>query len=309
MRATDEHPEARPAFVYPVLFFGVLSFSISAILVRFAGDMPGLAVAAWRTVFAVVMLAPYALPRIAPEVRRFTGRERLLIAGAGVMLGLHFVTWIESLYHTSVASASVIVSTTPLFLAVFGYWLLRERLSRRVVVSIVLAVTGTALIAWGDTLGPDRAEGALFGNGLALAAVLFQCFYMLVGRVVRQKTSWPAYVFPLYTCAALTTVAVALIRGVPLFGYDRSIYGLCALMALFPQLLGHGSFNFALKFFKAAFLGLLGLTEPVIASILAFFLFDEMPTPVALTGMTIVLLSVFAVIRSRRRTPLVEPEM
>ncbi len=307
MRATDDHHEARPAFVYPVLFFGILSFSISAILVRFAGEMPGLAVAAWRTAFAVVMLAPYALPRIGPELRRFTGREKLLIAGAGVMLGLHFVTWIESLYHTSVASASVIVSTTPLFLAVFGYLILRERLSRRVIVSIVPAVIGTALIAWGDTVGPDRVAGALFGNGLALAAVLFQCFYMLIGRVLRRQTSWAAYVFPLYTCAALTTAAVALIRGVPLFGYDLSLYGLCALMALFPQLLGHGSFNFALRFFKAALLGLLGLTEPVLASVLAYFLFDEMPTPLALTGMAIVLVSVFAVIRSRRRTTLAGP--
>ena len=308
MRAINDHQHARPPFVYPVLFFGVLSFSISAILIRFAGEMPGLAVATWRTVFAVILLAPYALPRIGEEVRRFTRRERLLIMGAGIMLGLHFVTWIESLYHTTVASASVIISTTPIFLAFFGYWLLRERLSRAVLVSLVLAVAGTALIAWGDMLGPHQFEGALLGNGLAFSAVLFQCFYMLIGRVVRQKTSWTAYVFPLYVGAAFTTLSVSLIRGVPLFGYDLSLYGLCALMALLPQILGHGSFNFALRYFKAAFLGLLGLTEPVIASLLAYFLFDELPTPIALAGMALVLVSVMYVLLVGRKSPVAPPE-
>ncbi|QXD15302.1 DMT family transporter [Rhodocaloribacter litoris] len=298
-----DHP-VRPPVVYPLLFFGLMSFSISPILVRFAAEAPGLAVAVWRTGLAVLMLAPFALPRIGAEVRAFTPRERLLIIVAGVMLGLHFVTWIESLYHTSVASASVILSVTPLLLGLFGYWLLGEPLTRRLVASILLAMTGTALIAWGDSVD-ERAVGSLFGNGLALAAACFQCFYLLIGRVIRRRTSWLAYVFPLYLVAALTTLATALLRGVSLLGYDPIIYVLCGLMALLPQITGHGSFNYALRYFTAALLGLLALTEPVIASWLAYLLFDEMPTGIALAGMVVVLVSV-AVVLIRRRPARVE---
>ncbi|GIV62464.1 MAG: hypothetical protein KatS3mg044_1330 [Rhodothermaceae bacterium] len=295
----DTRPRQRPGHVYAIVAAGLLSFSISPILIRFAGEAPGLAVAVWRTVFAVLMLAPFAWFRIGAEVRAFSGRERLLVGAAGVLLGLHFVTWIESLYHTSVASSTVILSVTPLLLAVFSYWWLGESFSSRLIVSIVLAMAGTALIAWGDSQDPS-ATTSLLGNGLALSAAFLQCFYLLIGRVIRRKTSWMAYVFPLYVVAAMTTLGVALWREVPLFGYDPVIYLLCALMAFFPQILGHGSFNFALRFVRATVLGLLALTEPVVASFLAFLLFEEMPSGVALSGMALVLFAV-AVVMIRQR--------
>jgi drug/metabolite transporter (DMT)-like permease len=103
---------------------------------------------------------------------------------------------------------------------------------------------------------------------------------------------WLAYVFPLYVVAGLTTVIAAYVGGVPLSGYPWSIYGLCVLMALFPQILGHGSFNYAVRFVPAAVLGLLGLLEPVGASILAIFLFAEVPGILAVVGMVLILAAV-----------------
>ena len=87
--------EPRPPRVFPILAFGLLSVMLSPILVRFAGAAPGMAVAVWRTVFAAVLLAPFAVPRIGPEVRQFSRREWVLVLGAGILLGLHFVAWIE----------------------------------------------------------------------------------------------------------------------------------------------------------------------------------------------------------------------
>lgn len=299
----------RPFAVFPILALGLLCFSSSPILVRFADDAPGLAIAVWRTIFAACLLAPVALPRIGAEVRAFTRRDVLMIGGAGVLLGLHFVTWIESLYHTSVASASVLVTMSPLFLALLGYVFLRERLSFPVVAGIVVAVLGAVLIGLGDAAAePVGGSAAWLGNSLALFAALLVSFYLLIGRVVRQKTSWLAYVFPLYCVVALTATVLALVMGTPLFGYEWGFYGLCSLMALGPQIVGHGSFNYAVRFFPAAILGLLSLVEPVGASVMAYLLFGETPGLLALVGMAVVLVAIaFSILYGRRRRSVPAP--
>ncbi len=282
-----------------MLALGLVSISISAILVRYATSAPGLALATWRTTFAALLLAPVALPRIKPDLSRFTRRDWLLIVAGGVFLGFHFIAWIESLYHTSVASASVLVTTSPLFIAVSGFIVLRERLTVRTVGAILVAVAGAVLIGLGDA-GDETFPNASWGNTLALLASLLVSGYLLIGRAVRQRVSFLAYLFPLYTVAALTILVVALVTGTELV-QPWPILGLCLAMAVFPQLMGHGSFNYAVKFLPAALLGLLSLLEPIIGAGLAYMLFDEVPGPLALVGMVVVLASVAVVFAPRLR--------
>lgn len=291
----------RPAVIYLVVGLGVISFMFSPILVRWASEAPGLTVAVWRTVLATLLLAPAAWWRIGPEVRTFGRRDVVLILGAGVLLGLHFIAWIESLYHTTVASASVLVATSPIFLVILGFWLLGERLSWKTVAAIGAAVGGAALLGIGDAQGIGVGPNPLWGNSLALLASLFASLYLLIGRVVRRQVSWLAYVFPLYTVAALTTLVAALAQGVPLLGYDLGFYGLCLLMAIGPQIIGHGSFNYALHFFPAALVGVLALLEPVGASVLALILFGEVPNGLAVAGMLVVLGAIAVVVWTERR--------
>lgn len=288
-----------PRRVWLALALGLASISISAILVRYGTSAPGLALAMWRTTFAALLLAPIALPRIGPDLRRFTRRDWGLILASGVFLGFHFIAWIESLYHTSVASASVLVTTSPLFIAVLGYVILRERLPLRTVLAIIVAVAGAVLIGVGDA-GDEAFPNAFFGNSLALVASLLVSGYLLIGRAVRQRVSFLAYLFPLYTTAALTILAAALVSGIDLT-QPWPILGLCLAMAVFPQLIGHGSFNYAVKFLPAALLGLLSLLEPIIGSGLAYVLFGEMPGPLALVGMVVVLASIAVVFVPRLR--------
>ena len=292
-----------PSRIYVVLSLGVLSFAVAPILVRWAGDVPGLAIAVWRTVTAAAVLIPAAAARSRPEMRRFSARDVLLIGTAGMSLGLHFIAWIESLYHTTVASASVLVTTSPIILAALGYVLLGERLRRETVLAIGAAVGGAGLIGWADAGGGMMGQGALLGNALALGGAVLVSAYLLIGRVVRQKVSWLAYVTPLYTVAALTALAAAWIKGVPLFGYSVRFYALCVGLALGPQVLGHGSFNYALQHVPAALVGMLALLEPVGASLLAYGLFGEIPPPASIAGMIVVLGAVALVVRRRESRP------
>ena len=289
--------ESTPRRAVIALVVGLVSLGLSPILVRYGTSAPGLALAVWRTTFAAVLLAPIALPRIGPEVRRFSRRDWGLILGSGFFLGIHFIAWIESLYHTSVASASVLVTTSPLFIAVLGYIVLKERLARRTVVAIVVAVAGAVLIGLGDA-GAETFPNATLGNSLALTASLLMAVYLLIGRAVRQHTSFLAYLFPLYATAAATILIVALVQGTPL-AQPWPILALCLAMAVLPQLIGHGSFNYAVKYVPAALLGLLTLSEPVVAAVLAFVLFGEVPGLLALVGIVVVLASIAVVFAPR----------
>jgi drug/metabolite transporter (DMT)-like permease len=298
-----------PPRIYVVLALGVVSFAFAPILVRWAGDVPGIAIAVWRTVTAAAVLVPAAVLRIGPEVRQFTRRDVVLILGAGVFLGLHFIAWIESLSHTTVASASVLVTTSPLILAVLGYLVLGERLSGTTVAAIGVAVGGAALIGWADAGTVVLGRGALVGNSLALGGAVLVSVYLLIGRVVRQKVSWLAYVTPLYAVAALTALGAAAVKGVPLLGYSWRFYALCAGLALGPQVLGHGSFNYAIQYVPAAIVGLLALLEPVGASALAYVFFDETPPPASVVGMIVVLAAVAVVVWRRDTQSTAEPEV
>jgi drug/metabolite transporter (DMT)-like permease len=287
-----------PLRVWVVLALGLAAFGSSAILVRYASEAPGLAIATWRTTFAVGIVTPLALAKAGPALRRLPGRDLALVAGAGVLLGLHFIGYIESLYHTSVASASVLVTTSPLFIAALGYVFLKERLAVRTVLVIGTAVLGGALIGLADARAGVFPR-AVFGNTLALTAALLFSAYLLIGRAVRQRMGFLVYLLPLYAAAALTCLVAALVQGVAL-AQPPAVLGLCLLMALGPQLLGHGSFNYAVRYLPAALLGLLSLSEPVVASALAFALFGEQPAPLALVGMALVLASI-AVVFARHR--------
>ena len=266
-----------------------MSISMSPILVRLAGDAPSVSLVVLRTFFSIVLLAPFAIKHEGRAMLNLSRRELIGILVAGVLLGTHFYVFFEAIRLTTVASATVFVSLTPIFLGILGFLFLKERLSGYVIIGIVFAVIGGIVIGYADSGEGVQAVNAPLGNLFALTACLMLSIYLLMGRVARQNISWLAYIFPLYTIASVSMIVVAVLTKAPLLGLDGRIYGLCILMAIFPQIVGHGSFNFAIKFFPAAILGLLSLTEPIGSTILAYFLFDELPSTWSFIGMGITL--------------------
>ena len=290
-----------PPRIVLALTAGVLSFVFAPILVRWANEAPGLTIAVWRTSTAALVLLP-GLAYVYDEVAAFSRTDWLLIGASGTALGAHFIAWIEALYHTSVASVSVLATTSPVFVAVLGYLVLKERLSWPVVAGIVVAVGGAALMGATDAGGIALGGSAWVGNLLALSAALLVSVYLLIGRAVRQHVSWLAYIIPLYTVAAVVTLGAALVQGAPLGGHAPVVYVCSIALALGPQVIGHGAFNFALQRVPAALVGMLALLEPVGASILALWFFGEAPGIWAAIGMVIVLAGVAFVIWYRSRS-------
>ncbi len=284
------------------LFIGVLAVSTGAIIVRFAGQagVASLAIAAWRMTFATLILAAPAWLRARGELGSLTRREVGLGVLSGVFLAGHFATWISSLSYTSVASSVALVSLYPLFAALFSTVWLRERLPSVVWSGVLVAVVGSALVAFGDASGGSPGANPLLGDALALAGAATGAGYFLLGRRLRVKLSLLAYVTLTYGTSAVGLVLLALAARVPLLGYSPQAYLLCLLLAIVPQLIGHTSFNWALRYLSATFVTVTVVGEPIGAALLALFVFAERPGWLTISGAALILVGIVLVSRGEK---------
>jgi len=264
------------------LVIGILAASTASTFIRLAqGEMLSLAIAAWRLTLASLILAPFALALRWQELRSLTRQEWLLALASGALLALHFASWITSLALTSVAASVVLVSTNPLFVGVASYFLFKERPGRAMVVGLIVAVAGSAVIGLGD-LG--QGQDSLVGDLLALLGGMAGAGYFLIGRRLRARLSLLGYVFPVYSTAAVLLMALALITGAPLTGHSTVTWLWLLLLALGPQIVGHSSLNWALRHLTATYVTLAALGEPIGSALLALLVLGEPPTLAALVG-------------------------
>ncbi len=272
------------------LGLGVLSLSWAALLIRFTAS-PSLAVAAGRMALSALVLTPVVVAA-RPPLSRSGAR---LAALAGSFLALHFALWTESLRLTTVASSVALVTTNPIFVGLLSWAVLGERPSRALWEGILLSVAGGLLIGWGDfALGGS----ALLGDMLALLGAVAASAYLLLGRRARQEGALLPYVALAYGVAALLLLAAAGGGGAlpPLPG-DWLWIG---LLAAGPQLLGHTSVNWALRRFPASAVAVAILGEPVGATLWAYLLFREVPSPLQGAGVALVLLGIVRALRGVR---------
>ncbi|MBL7165984.1 MAG: DMT family transporter [Dehalococcoidales bacterium] len=278
---------------YAVLALGVISVSFAAIFIRLA-EAPPLVIAAYRLCLASLVVAPTAWIRSRQELRGLSRKDVLLAVLSGGFLALHFGLWIASLSYTSVASSVVLVTANPIFVAIASYLLFRERVGRQAILGIVVCLVGAVLIGYGNwRLGPQP----LLGGVLALLGALAVAGYLLIGRRLRQNIGILSYTALTYSSAAVLLLVAALAFGHPLFGYSSTTYLMLVLLAVVPQLIGHTSLNWSLRFVSATLVTIAVLGEPVLATVLAFAILDEVPTLTEIIGGTLILSGIFVAFR------------
>ncbi len=274
VRASSERP-LPPGLV---LGIAVAAMSWGGPLVRFA-TAPALAVAAWRLLLSVAVIAVVlTLRRRWGDLVGLTAGDKGLAVAAGIFLAAHFWSWISSLYWTSVASSVVLVNTQPIFVALLSTLVLGERAGVRQWLGIGIAFAGAAVIGWGDS---GRGASALLGDVLAVAGALFASGYFVIGRRLRQRLDLWAYTGIVYGVAAVVlAAAVVLDPDVSLTGYPTTDWLVFAALAAVPMLIGHTGLNYALRFMPAFVVGLAILGEPVGATLIAWLVpaIGEPPT-------------------------------
>lgn len=272
-----------------ILSLGLLCVSSGSIFVRLSQEAPSLAIAFFRMFGASLLLSPvYWLARPANPISSWS--LQLL---AGCALALHFAFWIASLRFTSVAVSVLLVNTSPAIVATFSYLFLGERLTIRGVFGLVCSFLGGAVLMWNDL----NQFGDWRGSVLALSGAVMLAIYLLGGQRLRQDTSLTGYIYPTYLTAALLLAAIVLFTSTPILGFSWKTYFFLALLGLVPQCIGHTCYNWALRYLSATLVSTIILGEPVLATLLAWWMLGETIGPIVLLGACIVGLGIFTVSR------------
>ncbi|MER3554180.1 MAG: EamA family transporter [Meiothermus sp.] len=275
-----------------VLLGGVLALSFGSIFVRLATDAAGvkstgfsLVVSALRLSFAALILLPAWRGLRNVELKP---RAWLYAVLAGAFLALHFATWITSISLTSIAASVTLVNTNPVWVALLSWVWLRQVPKPLTLVGIALALVGGAVIALGSSSNPG--PNPALGSVLAVLGGLAASFYFLLGREAQHRGfGIGLYIAVAYGVAALVLLPLPLLFHTSYTGYPAQTYLWIALMALVPQLLGHTSLNWAVRWVAPVLVALVILLEPLGASLWAYLLFGELPGPPVLLGAAILL--------------------
>ena len=271
------------------LVTAVVAVSAGAILVRLS-DAPSSVAAFYRVLFTTLPLLPIAVWRYHGHFKRITPRDLAFAVCSGIALALHFAAWFESLAWTSVAASVTLVQAQPVFVALGAWLLLRERVTRRMVGGIVIAVTGMVTMSFGDLLGGVLVgPRPLYGNALALFGAVMAAGYVLAGRSLRQRIALIPYVVVVYSVCSVSLLGIVLVEGHTLTGYPPREWGLFIGLAIGPGLFGHTLFNWALAHLESSVVSVSLLGEPVGATILAVIFLSEAPTPLTVVGGVVIL--------------------
>jgi drug/metabolite transporter (DMT)-like permease len=292
--------DARDAPVPPMaaLAVAVLAVSTSAILVRWS-EAPSVVKAFYRVVFTAALVAPAAAARHGDDFRRLSRRDGAMAVVAGLALAVHFASWFESLNHTSVAASVTLVQTQPLFVAAGAYLLLSERVTRRTVAGIVVALVGAAAMSLGDAGGTATTGRALLGNSLAVLGAVTAAGYVLAGRSIRQRVSLFPYVTVVYVACAAALLVVVLARSYPLLDYPLREWLLFLGMAVGPGVFGHTVINWALEHVESSLVSVSLLGEPVGSTLLAMVLLAEVPSAATVVAGAVVLGGIYVTTTAR----------
>jgi drug/metabolite transporter (DMT)-like permease len=291
-----------------ILVVGVFAVSTAAIFIRLTMDAAGVSgvgfslfVSASRLAIASLLLLP-AWRNLQPS-QLSPGALRYAIA-AGICLAVHFGTWITSLSFTSIAVSTTLVTTNPVWVALFSWLWFKEKPTKLTILGIGVAFMGGVLIASGDVGVISAASNPLLGNVLALAGAWMASLYFLLGREAQQRgLGIGSYVVVAYSIGALVLLPLPLIFGTSYSGYPVAVYLYILLMAVASQVVGHTTLNWSVRWISPTLVTLAILFEPVSSSFLGYLIFNEVPGLLVLVGAVVLLGGVAIAVFGAREKP------
>ena len=277
-----------------VLVIGILGVSLAAIWIRLAVDLVSpdnkvgcsLFLSASRLIVAALIL----LPNSKIQLVQIKSTAFVYAIAAGVCLAVHFATWITSLSYTSIAASTVLVTTNPIWVGLFSWWWYKEKLTWRNIVGIAIASIGGIVLTTADSGAVSNYSNPGLGNILALIGAIMSSLYIIFGsQAQRRGLSIGHYIAIAYSTAALCLLPLPLLYDTSYLGYAPLVYLYILLMALMSQVIGHTSFNWAVRWISPTLISLSLLFEPVVASLVGAVVFKEIPTIGLLFGGVIIL--------------------
>ena len=264
-----------------LIFLGAFSLSFGGLIVKSFEGATLWQILFWRSLFFSFTVLIFLL--ISYKKKTFKAFKDSGLPGifGGIILSIGFCGYVFAMYNTTVANTNFIISLQILFLAIFGYFFLKEKISAITLTSIILAMTGVLLMV-GNSLTP----GELSGN---LAAFTMPITFAVLIMIVRKFPT--VDMVPAQFVAGICSCLIGYLLSSKIMISPHDIF-LGFVAGCFQVGLGFIFITTGARTTPSAMVGIIMLSESVLGPIWAFVFVSERPSMYGLIGGVIILFAV-----------------
>ena len=291
--------QRRPTLAYLALLVTIFAAAYGPIVIREAqgAGLPSVLIIAARLWLSSFILTPYVWRQLDGEFGRMTRRHWLILLVAGCLFALNLLALFFALEYTTVLMTGIMRRTGSLWTILLEISFLGAAFSRRVWIGLLLAVTGSMLVALASSLTAsnqiDLGSAPMIGAAIAVSGAVAMSIYMLVGRAMRDVLPSLAYSWLIFIVAAIFTTLLAFYLDLPFTGYTRTAVYWILIVTFVTQILGHVPINYSLQYFPATYVSLAMQGAVILMAIFAFVAFQEVPTLPEIIGSIVIAAGIF----------------
>ena len=282
-----------------LLIIGVWACSTAVLFIK-ASTMDSVLLAGVRQLIAALILLPVFLREYRRHRATYSLRQMTATILPGIILGIHFISWIIGARMVNAANASLIVNLVPVSMPFFLYAMFREHPTKGEWHGTVLAMAGLLLLS-----GADLSLDAKFfrGDVICFVSMLFFCFYLALGRRNRHVPSLWLYVVPLYAVGGLFCVLASLPFHNPIHAYPTKEIWLVLGLGIIPTVIGHSILNVSMQRLPGQLVSVINMGQFIFAGTMAYFLLHEVPAPMFYVASALLVTGSLLALRSHRKQP------
>jgi drug/metabolite transporter (DMT)-like permease len=225
------------------------------------------------------------------SVANFVPNKKMVLAG--VFLGIHFALFFRSVQLTSIAEATLLGTTAPIFTEIYGFIFQRKKPLGIVVFGLCVAFLGAGILVSQSSFSETSFTGNLFAVMCSVAIALV----LIVGKNIRKNIGVFEYTRWLFFFAALTLLGISFFAEVSVFSFSKEEIPWFLFLAIIPTMVGHNIFYYLIKSLATTTVAAIPLGEPLVSSLGALVFFGEPIGLAVVLGGGITLVGVFLVVR------------
>ena len=264
-----------------LVFLGAVSLSFGGLIVKSFEGSTLWQILFWRSAFFILVISIFLFISYKKTVFSALYKSGLPGLVGGIILSVGFASYVFAMYETTVANANFIIQTQTLFLAIFGYFFLKETISKLTLFCIFLAISGILLM-----LGTSISPGQMTGN---LVAFIMPISFAVLILIVRKFPE--VDMIPLQLVAGIFAMIIGLLLSPKIMVSPKDIF-LGFLAGFFQVGFGFIFITIGARSTPAAFVGIIMLTEAVLGPFWAWMFANENPPLTVLIGGSIVITAV-----------------
>ena len=256
-----------------LLILALFSVSTSPIIGRALENVGAISISFWRMILASIVLWIFSFFKPQGKINILKNRNKIIYAG--ILLGFHFALFFEAIKITSISNATFLGTLAPFFTLILEIYILKRTFSKVVLFGLIITFLGSLIILVYDF---DLSSSFTLGNIYAVLCSICLAIAFIIAEKVRENENTIVYTRTLYLSAAITLFFISIFANETLLISNHIDFLGLLFLGLVPTIIGHNSIYYAIKYVSPTIVAAFPLGEPIIATILALFIFNELIT-------------------------------